>query len=78
MGPGIADESLFERAQKDSCTTGKSTIGDEKSWNVFMRLDRDEAKWVQQLGAEVWKEADNAEKLRARATRFRSWAGCGR
>jgi hydroxyacylglutathione hydrolase len=35
---------LYERAQKDSCTTGKSTIGDEKTWNVFMRLDRDEAK----------------------------------
>lgn len=37
---------LFERAQKDSCTTGKSTIGDEKEWNVFMRLDREEAKRV--------------------------------
>jgi hydroxyacylglutathione hydrolase len=34
----------MERAQKDSCTTGKSTIGDEKKWNVFMRLDTPEAK----------------------------------
>lgn len=33
-------------ASKDSCTTGKSTIGDEKSWNVFMRLGTDEAKSV--------------------------------
>lgn len=36
--------SLFERAQSDNCTTGKSTIGDEKKWNVFMRLDTEEAK----------------------------------
>ena len=35
---------LMEKAQGDSCTTGKSTMGDEKQWNVFMRLDTDEAK----------------------------------
>ena len=34
----------METANKDSCTTGKSTIGDEKGWNVFMRLDTHEAK----------------------------------
>ncbi|KAL7420517.1 Cytoplasmic glyoxalase II [Cryptotrichosporon argae] len=35
---------LYERAKKDDCTTGKSTIADEKAWNVFMRLDSAEAK----------------------------------
>ena len=42
-------QSLMERAQADSCTTGKSTIGDEKSWNVFMRLDTAEARYVSRL-----------------------------
>lgn len=37
---------LMAKAQSDSCTTGKSTIGDEKEWNVFMRLDTPEAKFV--------------------------------
>lgn len=36
--------SLYERSQTDKCTTGKSTIGDEKAWNVFMRLDTPEAQ----------------------------------
>jgi hypothetical protein len=35
---------LMKKAEGDSCTTGKSTIGDEKTWNVFMRLDTPEAK----------------------------------
>ncbi|BEI96281.1 hypothetical protein CcaverHIS631_0112300 [Cutaneotrichosporon cavernicola] len=35
-------KQLYETAQKDKCTTGKSTIGDEKQWNVFMRLDQPE------------------------------------
>jgi hydroxyacylglutathione hydrolase len=37
-----AHPRLYETAQKDKFTTGKSTIGDEKEWNVFMRLDRPE------------------------------------
>jgi len=37
-------KGLMAKAEKDSCTTGKSTIGDEKKWNVFMRLDTPEAK----------------------------------
>jgi hypothetical protein len=36
--------SLASRASSDSCTTGKSTIADEKKWNVFMRLDTPEAQ----------------------------------
>ncbi|ODN81725.1 hydroxyacylglutathione hydrolase, variant 1 [Cryptococcus amylolentus CBS 6039] len=39
-------KSLLKKAQEDSCTTGKSTIGDEKTWNVFMRLTTPEAKYV--------------------------------
>ncbi|WVN86501.1 hydroxyacylglutathione hydrolase [Cryptococcus depauperatus CBS 7841] len=37
-------KKLLQRTQTDTCTTGKSTIGDEKTWNVFMRLDTTEAK----------------------------------
>ncbi|KAL1412909.1 Cytoplasmic glyoxalase II [Vanrija albida] len=37
-------KGLFERSQTDKVTTGKSTIGDEKKWNVFIRLDTPEAK----------------------------------
>ena len=36
----------MKKAEGDSRTTGKSTIGDEKTWNVFMRLDTPEAKYV--------------------------------
>jgi hydroxyacylglutathione hydrolase len=36
----------MKKAQEDSCTTGKSSIGDEKAWNVFMRLDTPEAQYV--------------------------------
>lgn len=42
----ITDSRLLAIAQKEDCTTGKSTIGDEKKWNVFMRLDTPEAQWV--------------------------------
>jgi hydroxyacylglutathione hydrolase len=42
----VADGRLMQKAEKDSCTTGKSTIGDEKTWNVFMRLDTPEAQYV--------------------------------
>ncbi|WVW84727.1 hydroxyacylglutathione hydrolase [Kwoniella bestiolae CBS 10118] len=37
-------KGLLKKAENDNCTTGKSTIGDEKGWNVFMRLDRPEVK----------------------------------
>lgn len=35
--PGIA--RLSELVKNNDVTTGKTTIGDEKEWNVFMRLD---------------------------------------
>lgn len=35
---------LFKLAQENKVTTGLSTIGDEKEWNVFMRLDNDAIK----------------------------------
>jgi hypothetical protein len=41
--------SLMKKAESDNCTTGKSTIGDEKTWNVFMRLDTPEAQYVSSL-----------------------------
>ena len=44
--PTLANCRLLSNAQASDCTTGKSTIGDEKQWNVFMRLDTPEAQWV--------------------------------
>lgn len=35
---------LAELAQTTDCTTGKTTIGDEKKWNVFMRLNEEDVK----------------------------------
>jgi hydroxyacylglutathione hydrolase len=35
---------LFKLVQENKVTTGLSTIGDEKEWNVFMRLDKDAIK----------------------------------
>jgi hydroxyacylglutathione hydrolase len=39
----------MKKAQSDSCTTGKSTIRDEKTWNVFMRLGTPEAQYAASL-----------------------------
>jgi len=36
-----AIQRLQRIAKEESSTTGKSTIADEKKWNVFMRLDSD-------------------------------------
>ena len=62
----LIPRSLLAKAEKDSCTTGKSTIGDEKTWNVFMRLDTPEAKWVDRVGDAEMMVADFTEKPRAR------------
>lgn len=37
QGEGI--QALQKLVESTSQTTGKSTIGDEKKWNVFMRLN---------------------------------------
>jgi hydroxyacylglutathione hydrolase len=42
----VADNRLLQKAETDDCTTGKSTIGDEREWNVFMRLDKPEVQYV--------------------------------
>lgn len=34
-----AIQRLSDLSKKEKITTGKTTIGDEKAWNVFMRLD---------------------------------------
>jgi hydroxyacylglutathione hydrolase len=41
---------LFKLVQENKVTTGLSTIGDEKEWNVFMRLDKDAIKYVVFVG----------------------------
>ncbi|KAF8797872.1 hydroxyacylglutathione hydrolase [Phlegmacium glaucopus] len=40
--PGLA--RLSDILQKNKITTGLTTIGDEKEWNVFMRLDSEAVK----------------------------------
>ncbi|KAG1858402.1 beta-lactamase-like protein [Suillus subalutaceus] len=58
---------LFKLAQENKVTTGLSTIGDEKEWNVFMRLDKDAIKRV--TGAEEPGAVMN--KLRELKNNFR-------
>lgn len=36
---------LQEIVENHKITTGQSTIGDEKQWNVFMRLDTDAVRF---------------------------------
>lgn len=42
-----AIDRLIKLAQENKVTTGLSTIGDEKEWNVFMRLDKDTIKYAE-------------------------------
>lgn len=42
--PGIARLAQF--VKDNDITTGKSTIGDEKDWNVFMRLNSPDVRQV--------------------------------
>jgi hydroxyacylglutathione hydrolase len=42
--PAIA--RLAKLVQENKVTTGLTTIGDEKEWNVFMRLDKDAIKYA--------------------------------
>ena len=38
-------------AQENRITTGMTTIGDEKQFNVFMRLDSDAVRYVESVRA---------------------------
>ncbi|KAG1774307.1 beta-lactamase-like protein [Suillus placidus] len=58
---------LAKLAQENKVTTGLSTIGDEKEWNVFMRLDKDAIKRA--TGAEEAGAVMN--KLRELKNNFR-------
>jgi hydroxyacylglutathione hydrolase len=42
-------ERLGELVRNNKITTGRSTIGDEKDWNVFMRLETEAIRWVDVL-----------------------------
>jgi len=39
-------ERLAEITQKNQITTGLTTVGDEKEWNVFMRLESEAVMFV--------------------------------
>jgi hydroxyacylglutathione hydrolase len=43
-GENEAVKRLQEVAEREKVTTGKSTIGDEKKWNVFMRVGTEEMR----------------------------------
>lgn len=40
---------LAEIVQKNKITTGLTTVGDEKEWNVFMRLESEPVLYVNLL-----------------------------
>lgn len=39
MSSAEAIQKLIQECQREKVTTGRFTIADEKTWNVFMRLD---------------------------------------
>jgi len=60
--------SLQDLVSKNAITTGKSTIGDEKKWNVFMRTDTDAIlKATGQLG----DPGKTMDKLRSMKNNFK-------
>jgi len=62
---GIA--RLAKLVEDNEMTTGLSTIGDEKEWNVFMRLDSDAVK----NATSVTGESVIMERLREMKNTFR-------
>lgn len=45
-GENAAVQRLRDLASNNKITTGKTTIGDEKEWNVFMRLSSAPVRYV--------------------------------
>lgn len=67
--PTNADVSrLYRTARENTITTGKSTIGDEKLWNVFMRPHSEEVKKATGLTGD---ESAIVTKLRQMKNSFR-------
>ncbi|CAE6459754.1 unnamed protein product [Rhizoctonia solani] len=62
--PGI---SKLRKLVEESVTTGKSTIADEKQWNVFMRLDSAAVRTVTKAQDDI----DAIAKLREMKNSFR-------
>ncbi|KAF9239662.1 hydroxyacylglutathione hydrolase [Melanogaster broomeanus] len=63
--PGIA--RLTKLVQENKITTGISTIGDEKEWNVFMRLDSEAVR----NATNVTGESTIMDRLREMKNSFR-------
>jgi len=61
---------LEDLVQNNSVTTGKSTIGDEKEWNVFMRLDKEDV--LKAVGGSQSSPVDVMKKLREMKNSFRN------
>jgi len=66
--PGLA--RLSDIVQKNRITTGLTTIGDEKEWNVFMRLDSEAVKQGTTLGSDT-SESAIMNALRQQKNKFR-------
>ncbi|PPQ64015.1 hypothetical protein CVT24_009389 [Panaeolus cyanescens] len=61
---------LAEITKNNKITTGLTTIGDEKEWNVFMRLDSDAVKKATSASNDTPKSAI-MDSLREQKNRFR-------
>jgi len=63
-------DRLAEIVKKNKITTGLTTIGDEKEWNVFMRLDSDAVKKATSVTGDTPKDAI-IDILREQKNKFR-------
>ncbi|GLB35122.1 putative hydroxyacylglutathione hydrolase C-terminus [Lyophyllum shimeji] len=63
-------DRLAEIVKHNKITTGLTTMGDEKEWNVFMRLDSDDVK-AATAASDVTPDADIMNALRNMKNRFR-------
>ncbi|EKM82821.1 hypothetical protein AGABI1DRAFT_111387 [Agaricus bisporus var. burnettii JB137-S8] len=66
--PGIARLAQF--VKDNDITTGKSTIGDEKDWNVFMRLSSPDVRKKTNAGPNT-PDSDIMNSLREQKNNFR-------
>lgn len=53
-GENAAIKRLHDLASNNKITTGKTTIGEEKEWNVFMRLSSAPVRYVIPALATQW------------------------
>ncbi|CAE6439610.1 unnamed protein product [Rhizoctonia solani] len=67
IDPDAPGMDRLRKLTEESVTTGKSTIGDEKQWNVFMRLDSATVR----TATKAQNDIDAMAKLREMKNSFR-------